>query len=369
MKKIIVVFGTRPEAIKLCSLVLELKKNHEFKTLVLVTAQHREMLDQVLSIFNVVPDYDLNIMGVNQTLFDITSRVLVETGKILEKERPDFVIVQGDTTTTFATALAAFYLQIKVLHVEAGLRTYNKYSPFPEELNRKMTGVIADFHFAATERNKSNLLKEGVPETNISVTGNTVIDSLLWVKEKMLKNQSGYTQLDALDLDRKIILITGHRRENFGIEFENICNAIKKIALTYKDIDVVYPVHFNPNVRKPVNAILAGIPNVKIIEPLEYEPFVFLMIKSFLIITDSGGIQEEAPSLGKPVLVIRNTTERQEAVEAGCVKLVGTNLENIFNEAKKLIENEEEYIAMARIENPYGDGKACEKISHRIKDL
>jgi UDP-N-acetylglucosamine 2-epimerase (non-hydrolysing) len=363
MKKIMIVFGTRPECIKLCPIVIKLKEyaNH-FQTVVCVTAQHREMLDQALRIFGVEPDYDLQIMKVNQDLFHLTSRILIEMKNIIDNEKPDLLLVQGDTTTTFTAALAAYYYKIKIGHVEAGLRTHNKYSPFPEEINRTLTTVVADFHFAATVENKKNLIREGIAEDKIIVTGNTVIDALQWVVAKVRSNDQKYSDLERIDFNKKVILITGHRRENFGVEFRNICSALKIIALAHPEFELVYPVHFNPNVREPVNKILSEVPNIKLLNPLEYGTFVYLMHKSYFIITDSGGIQEEAPSLGKPVLVIRNTTERQEAVKAGCAKLVGTKTENIVKEAEKLISSADHYNRMAKVNNPYGDGRASDRI-------
>lgn len=363
MKKILIVFGTRPEAIKLCPLVLELRKHADrFNTVVCVTAQHREMLDQVLNIFNITPDYDLDLMQKDQTLFDVTSNCLVKIGKVIEKEKPDILIVQGDTTTTFSAALAAYYSKVKVGHVEAGLRTYNKYSPFPEEVNRRLSTVVSDLHFAPTQTNKNNLVLENIPENNIIVTGNTVIDALFWVIGKINKENKSYKEFQDIDFNKKIILVTGHRRENFGKGFENICTAIKKIAQNHSDVEIVYPVHLNPNVRKPVNQILAGVSNIKLIEPLEYEPFVYLMNKSYFIISDSGGIQEEAPSIGKPVLVTRDTTERPEAVDVGAVKLVGTEIEEICAAAEMLLNDPVSYNRMASIQNPYGKGHSCQII-------
>lgn len=345
MKKILIVFGTRPEAIKMAPLVKEFEKyKEEFQMKVCVTAQHREMLDQVLEIFEIKPDYDLNIMKQGQDLYDVTSRVLTELKPVLEDFNPDVVLVHGDTTTGFASSLASYYKQIKVGHVEAGLRTGDIYSPFPEEMNRKLIGSIATYHFSPTETSAENLRKEGINEGNIFITGNTVIDALKLVIEKIktresLKNsleeivkKSGYTENT-----NKMILVTGHRRENFGEGFLNICKALKQLAKDNKDVDIVYPVHLNPNVRKPVNEMLKDIKNVYLIEPLEYEPFIYLMSKSYLVLTDSGGIQEEAPSLGKPVLVMRDTTERPEAVEAGTVKLVGTDFYKIIYEVEKLL--------------------------------
>jgi UDP-N-acetylglucosamine 2-epimerase (non-hydrolysing) len=363
MKRILIIFGTRPEAIKLCPLVHQLYRyKNKFKTSVCITAQHRQMLDQVLDIFHLIPDHDLNLMTNNQTLFDITSRILIETGKIIESEKPDILIVQGDTTTTFASALAAFYHKVPVGHVEAGLRTYNKYAPFPEEINRKLTSAITDIHFTPTTLTERNLIAEGIQQDRIRVTGNTVIDALLMVKDQLLKENNTFQELAQIDFTKKIILVTGHRRENFGSEFENICHALKTIAGRHKEIEIVYPVHLNPNVRRPVFSILKDIENIKLIEPLDYKPFLSLMNRSNFIITDSGGIQEEAPSLGKPVLVMRNTTERPEAVEAGAVKIVGTNIESIISASEILIQNKTEYKKMAKEKNPYGDGKACQRI-------
>lgn len=361
------IFGTRPEAIKLCPLVKELKNQKEkFETIVCVTAQHREMLDQVLDVFDVKPDYDLNIMKNDQTLFDITCRCLTEIGAVINKEKPDIVLVQGDTTTTFVTSLAAYYNKVKIGHVEAGLRTGNKYSPFPEEINRRITSVIADLHFAPTQKSKNNLLSEGVREENIVVTGNTVIDALLWVRKKIQNERKEYKELDSIDFTQKIILVTGHRRENFGQDLINICEALKNIATKYNDIEIVYPVHLNPNVSKPVYNLLSGINNINLLKPLDYEPFVYLMVKSHFIISDSGGIQEEAPSLGKPVLVTRNTTERPEAVETGAVKLVGTDRNKIIRETEKLLNDPQYYHRMALLQNPYGDGHACERIINSL---
>ena len=364
MKKVMLVFGTRPEAIKLCPLVIELRKHQDaFDTVVCVTAQHRQMLDQFLNIFEVIPDYDLDIMKEHQTLFDITSRVLTETNRVLTKEKPDVVIVQGDTTTTFAVSLCAYYNQISVGHVEAGLRTGNKYSPFPEEVNRKLTGAIADLHFAPTKWAKNNLLAENIPEEKIVVTGNTVIDALLTVRQKIQTNHKDYgTLFSGIDLGKRIILVTGHRRENFGQAFVNFCIALKTLACKYPDIEIVYPVHFNPNVRRPVNDILKDVVNIKLIEPLDYEPFIYLLDKCYFIITDSGGIQEEAPSLGKPVLVTRDTTERPEAVGAGSAKLVGTDKDIIILEAERLLNDSKHYSKMSNVQNPFGDGNACERI-------
>ena len=370
MKKILIVFGTRPEAIKMAPLVKEFKKdNNNFETRVCVTAQHRQMLDQVLEIFDIVPEYDLNIMKPGQDLYDITANVLVGIGDVLSDFKPDIVFVHGDTSTTFSASLAAFYSKIKVGHIEAGLRTYDIYSPWPEEGNRQLTGVLANYHFAPTQQSKTNLLQEGKNQSDIYVTGNTVIDALMYVlqridnqfelKEKIKAKISSQYQLDEA---RRVILVTGHRRENFGQGFINICQGLKEIAKKNPDIDIVYPVHLNPNVQQPVNEILSDITNVYLIDPLQYEEFIYLMSQSYFIITDSGGIQEEAPSLGKPVLVMRDTTERPEAVEAGTVKLVGCDKVTLVNEAQKLLHDNEEYGKMARAHNPYGDGKASVRI-------
>ena len=377
MKTILLVFGTRPEAIKMAPLVKKLQSQPEnFKTVVAVTGQHRQMLDQVLQIFDIVPNYDLNIMQANQDLYDVTSRVLVGMRDVLKEVQPDVVLVHGDTTTSTAAALAAFYQQIPVGHVEAGLRTYNIYSPWPEEMNRQMTGRIATYHFAPTPLAKSNLLYENVAENKILVTGNTVIDALHIVTKRLAEDaelqqfvqgelaEFGY-DVNRLNNGRKLVLITGHRRENFGEGFLNICHAIKNLAERYPDTDFVYPVHLNPNVRKPVFEILGDgtEKNIFLIEPLQYLPFVYMMERSYLILTDSGGVQEEAPGLGKPVLVMRNTTERPEAVEAGTVLLVGTDREKIEQGVIDLMEQPEVYRKMSEAVNPYGDGKASERIS------
>lgn len=375
MKTLLLVFGTRPEAIKMCPLVLEFKKHPDvFNTLVCVTGQHREMLDQVLNLFEIKPDYDLNIMKPNQDLYDITSNVLLGMRDVLTEAKPDVVFVHGDTTTSSATALAAFYKQIPVAHIEAGLRTGNIYSPWPEEMNRLITGRIATYNFAPTPLSRQNLLKENVDDSKITVTGNTVIDALHWVVNKISSNADlakslkqemlsfGY-DVSRLEQGRRLVLITGHRRENFGEGFLNICHSIKHLSEKYPDVDFVYPVHLNPNVRKPVFDILASIENVFLIEPLSYLPFVFMMEKSHLLLTDSGGVQEEAPGLGKPVLVMRNTTERPEAVDAGTVILVGTDKDKIINGVSDLLENKNGlYDRMAHAVNPYGDGKACGRV-------
>lgn len=365
-KRILVVFGTRPEAIKMAPLVHALVADERFDVKVCVTAQHREMLDQVLGLFEICPDYDLNLMKPGQDLTDITCGILQGLKPVLEKFKPDYVLVHGDTATTLSTTLAAYYQQIKVGHVEAGLRTGNIYSPWPEEGNRKLTGSIADLHFAPTETSKQNLLAENVEPSNIIVTGNTVIDALLNVVAKLDKNvelnNALQMQFDFLDVTKRLVLITGHRRESFGGGFERICEAIAQMAKSSPDVEFVYPMHLNPNVREPVNRLLDGLSNVFLIEPLDYLPFVYLMNKSYILLTDSGGIQEEAPSLGKPVLVMRDTTERPEAVDAGTVKLVGTNVEKIVNTLSELLSNENAYKLMSFAHNPYGDGKACTRI-------
>ena len=376
MKCILLVLGTRPEAIKMAPLVKEFQKYPEtFKTIVCVTGQHREMLDQVLRIFDIQPDYDLNIMKQGQDLYDVTARVLTGMREVLKETQPDIVLVHGDTTTSTAAALAAFYQQIPVGHVEAGLRTHNIYSPWPEEMNRQITGRIATYHFAPTSLSKDNLLQEGVSEERIIVTGNTVIDALYMVVEK-IKNDgilscelekvlkaSGY-DIGRLSDGRKLVLITGHRRENFGDGFISMCKAIKSLSEKYPEVDFVYPMHLNPNVRKPIYEVFGESQraNLFFIEPLEYLSFVYLMEKSAIVLTDSGGIQEEAPGLGKPVLVMRDTTERPEALEAGTVKLVGTDYDKIVNEVSGLLDNQEYYEKMSKAVNPYGDGKACSRI-------
>jgi UDP-N-acetylglucosamine 2-epimerase (non-hydrolysing) len=375
MKKLLIVFGTRPEAIKMAPLVKELRRSDEhFITKVCITAQHREMLDQVLSVFDIVPDYDLNIMKPGQDLYDITAGVLKGMKDVLTDFRPDLVLVHGDTTTSASAALASFYQQIPVGHVEAGLRTGNIYAPWPEEMNRMLTRCLTRFHFTPTETSKKNLLKENVDEKSVVVTGNTVIDALFMILDKIKRDERLQATIKEEIIKKgfnngsdRIILITGHRRENFGEGFINICLAIKEIAQKYGEIDLLYPVHLNPNVQKPVYEILGDIKNVSLISPIEYMPFIYLMNKSFLILTDSGGIQEEAPSLGKPVLVMRETTERPEAVDAGTVKLVGTNKDLIVNEVSKLIEQPEYYSSMAMAHNPYGDGKAVLRIVDFLK--
>ncbi|NOR68575.1 MAG: UDP-N-acetylglucosamine 2-epimerase (non-hydrolyzing) [Methylomarinum sp.] len=367
MKKILLVFGTRPEAIKMAPLIKELKKDQNtFLIKVCVTAQHREMLDQVLDLFEISADYDLNIMKQGQDLYDITTNVLLGMKTVLNDFSPDLVLVHGDTTTTFATSLAAFYKKINVGHIEAGLRTGNIYSPWPEEANRKLTSVLTKYHFVPTETSKSNLINEGYLEENIYVTGNTVIDSLLMTKEKIDKDTDLNKELDRqfsfLDKNKKMILVTGHRRESFGDGFERICEALQITAKNYPNVQIVYPMHLNPNVREPVNRILKGINNIFLIEPQEYLPFVYLMNCAYIILTDSGGVQEEAPSLGKPVLVMRDTTERPEAVIAGTVKLVGTDIVKITANISELMDNAEAYQLMSFSHNPYGDGNACQRI-------
>ena len=367
MKKILLVFGTRPEAIKMAPLALQLKQQGgSFEVKVCVTGQHRQMLDQVLKLFNLRPDFDLNLMKAGQTLSDITSGVLKGLEDVFAEWTPDVVLVHGDTATTFAASLAAYYHKIKIGHVEAGLRTGNIYSPWPEEANRKLTGSLANYHFAPTQSSYNNLIKENTDPENIVITGNTVIDALLKVKEKVETDQEIIAQFEKkfnfLDKSKKLILVTGHRRENFGQGFLNICTALANIAKQYPDVQIVYPVHLNPNVQEPVNALLSGIQNIHLIAPQDYLPFVYLMNRSYLILTDSGGIQEEAPSLGKPVLVMRDTTERPEAVEAGTVKLVGTDAILIEKSIIELLENTNLYKKMATAHNPYGDGKASFRI-------
>ncbi len=378
MKKVMLVFGTRPEAIKMAPLVKEFQKHPEtFETIVCVTGQHREMLDQVLQIFEITPDHDLNIMKQGQDLYDVTARVLTGMRDVLKETQPDVVLVHGDTTTSTAAALAAFYQQIPVGHVEAGLRTHNIYSPWPEEMNRQITGRIATYNFAPTALSRENLLREAVCEDSITVTGNTVIDALYWVVDKMKADKeldaelatilakSGY-DVNRLTDGKKLVLITGHRRENFGDGFINMCTAIKDLTQKYPEVDFVYPMHLNPNVRKPIHEVfgedLNNLGNMFFIEPLEYLSFVYLMEKSTIVLTDSGGIQEEAPGLGKPVLVMRDTTERPEALEAGTVKLVGTNYNKIVSEVSALLDDEAYYNEMSHAVNPYGDGLACGRI-------
>lgn len=372
--KVLIVFGTRPEAIKLAPVILKLKnQNSKFITKICVTAQHREMLDQVLNLFEIEPDYDLNIMKNNQSLFAVTADGLRKLEKVLKKEKPDIILVQGDTTTTFVATLAAYYLKIKIGHIEAGLRTNDKFNPFPEEINRRLTDCLADLYFAPTPKAKENLIKEGVDESKIFVTGNTVIDALLTTIRKQ-KNKKIQKALEKTFLTKygisfdykKLILVTGHRRESFGKDFSNICYGLKKIAINNNDVQIVYPVHLNPNVQRPVKKILNNINNIHLIEPLDYFSFVWLMNQAYLILTDSGGIQEEAPILGKPVLVMRKTTERPEGIKAGTAKLIGVDREKIFSETMKLLRDKNLYQKMAKASNPYGDGKAAQRIVNII---
>ena len=382
MKKVMLVFGTRPEAIKMAPLVKEFQKQPKrVETVVCVTGQHREMLDQVLKIFDIKPDYDLNIMKQGQDLYDVTARVLTGMRDVLKEVKRDVVLVHGDTTTSTAAALAAFYQQIPVGHVEAGLRTHNIYSPWPEEMNRLLTGRLATYHFSPTPLSRNNLIKESVDDRNIIITGNTVIDALYWVVDKIKNNKeldneledilskAGY-DVNRLNNGKKLVLITGHRRENFGDGFINMCTAIKDLTVKYPDLDFVYPMHLNPNVRKPIHEVfgenLSGLKNMFFIEPLEYLSFVYLMEKSSIVLTDSGGIQEEAPGLGKPVLVMRDTTERPEALDAGTVKLVGTDYNKIVNEVSSLIDDKAAYEKMSKAVNPYGDGLACGRIVNAL---
>ncbi|MFV0262271.1 MAG: non-hydrolyzing UDP-N-acetylglucosamine 2-epimerase [Kluyvera sp.] len=370
--KVLTVFGTRPEAIKMAPLVHALAKDPHFEAKVCVTAQHREMLDQVLHLFSIVPDYDLNIMSPGQGLTEITCRILQGLKPVLESFKPDVVLVHGDTTTTAAASLAAFYQRIPVGHVEAGLRTGDLYSPWPEEANRTLTGHLAMYHFAPTETSRQNLLRENLSDKRIFVTGNTVIDALFWVRDRVMNDERLRADLAQrypfLSSDKKMILVTGHRRESFGQGFEQICHALAEIAATNPDVQIVYPVHLNPNVSEPVNRILGHIDNVMLIEPQDYLPFVWLMNHAWLILTDSGGIQEEAPALGKPVLVMRDTTERPEAVDAGTVRLVGTDSQRIVDDVTRLLRDDEEYQRMSRAHNPYGDGRACERILAALKN-
>lgn len=372
MIKNLIVFGTRPEAIKMAPLVKEFKKHAGlFDTRVCVTAQHREMLDQVLDFFEIIPDYDLDLMKPNQNLYSLTTDIILGLKPLLEDFKPDYVYVHGDTTTTMATSIAAFYSGAKVCHVEAGLRTHNKLSPFPEEINRQVTGRIADIHFAPTITSKNNLLQENIAESTVLITGNTVIDALLESANRVqeIKNEEIDFLKKEIDFSKRIILVTGHRRENHGNGFINICAALKEIALSNSDVQIIYPVHLNPNVKGPVYEILGDVSNIKLINPLAYPAFVWLMNQAALIITDSGGVQEEAPSLGKPVLVMRDTTERPEAVEAGTVILVGTDKDKIIQQCKDLLNDQEQYEKMSALHNPYGDGKACERIVNYIKEV
>lgn len=365
-KRVLTVFGTRPEAIKMAPLVHALANDERFDAKVCVTAQHREMLDQVLELFEITPDYDLNLMKAGQTLNDVTAGILLKLKPVLEEFKPDVVLVHGDTATTFAASLAAYYEQIAVGHVEAGLRTGNIYSPWPEEANRRLTGTLSNYHFAPTETSKENLLKENFSADDIYVTGNTVIDALLMIKDKIENDADLNATLASLfpfiDENKKLILVTGHRRESFGGGFERICEALAITAKKHPETQIIYPMHLNPNVREPVNRILAGIDNIFLIEPQQYLPFIYLMSRSHIILTDSGGIQEEAPSLGKPVFVMRDTTERPEAVAAGTVKLVGTDIDVITSSLDELLTNDDIYHAMSKAHNPYGDGQACQRI-------
>ncbi|MFS1423640.1 non-hydrolyzing UDP-N-acetylglucosamine 2-epimerase [Shewanella sp. 10N.286.48.B5] len=369
-KKVLTVFGTRPEAIKMAPLVHALASDERFEAKCCVTAQHREMLDQVLELFEITPDYDLNLMKAGQTLNDVTSRIVQELKPVLQDFKPDVVLVHGDTATTFAASLAAYYEQIEVGHVEAGLRTGNIYSPWPEEANRRLTGVLTKYHFAPTETSKENLLKENFDPANIIVTGNTVIDALLMVKDKIENDEDLNTalknQFPILDESKKLILVTGHRRESFGGGFERICEALAITAKAHPESQILYPMHLNPNVREPVNRILGDVSNIHLIEPQQYLPFIYLMSRAHIILTDSGGIQEEAPSLGKPVLVMRDTTERPEAVEAGTVKLVGTDVDVIVSNLHELLTSELAYKEMSFAHNPYGDGEACQRILNEL---
>lgn len=377
-KKVMLVFGTRPEAIKMAPLCHALRAEPDaFETLVCVTAQHRQMLDQVLSVFDIVPDIDLNLMKPGQDLFDVTTSVLLGMRDVLQEHKPDILLVHGDTTTTLAAAMAGFYAGVPVGHIEAGLRTHDLYAPFPEEFNRQVASKLARWHFAPTATSRNNLIAERVPDEQITVTGNTVIDALFWVLERIESDPvRGQSIIDVLDqrlpfdwqADR-FVLITGHRRENFGDGFLQICHALRDLANSYPAVRFVYPVHLNPNVQKPVHEILEGLSNVHLVDPLDYEPFVYLLKNAYLVITDSGGIQEEAPSLGKPVLVMRDVTERPEAVDAGTVRLVGAHRDSIVKSIADLLDNEESYAAMARAHNPYGDGKACERIISILKGI
>lgn len=370
-KKNLIIFGTRPEAIKMAPLVRAFRANTWFETKVCVTAQHREMLDQVLGFFEIIPDYDLNLMKPGQNLYGLTAAIITELQPILEEFQPDYVYVHGDTTTTMASSIAAFYSGAKVCHIEAGLRTFNKYSPFPEEINRSITGRVADYHFAPTKTSFDNLIKENINKESIIITGNTVIDALMASSAKVesIIDDEIEKLKKTISFDKRIILVTGHRRENHGEGFINICKGLKEIVTSIPDVQIIYPVHLNPKVLKPVHEILGGLPNVHLIAPLAYPAFVWLMNKSELIITDSGGVQEEAPSLGKPVLVMRDTTERPEAVEAGTVILVGTNTSKIVKEAKNLLQDPNLYKSMSRLHNPYGDGSASKRIVEFIEGL
>lgn len=369
MKKNLIVFGTRPEAIKMAPLVKEFEKHEGFETKVCVTAQHREMLDQVLEFFDITPEYDLDLMKPGQNLYGLTADIITGLKPVLEEYQPDYIYVHGDTTTTMAASIAGFYSGAKVVHVEAGLRTHNKRSPFPEEANRQITGRIADIHLAPTEASKDNLLKENIDATTVTITGNTVIDALLYSSEKVkdYNNEEIESLKMQIDAGKRLILVTGHRRENHGDGFIRICEALKEIAEKNPDVQIIYPVHLNPKVKGPVHEILEKVSNIDLIAPLSYPSFVWLMNQAYMIITDSGGVQEEAPSLGKPVLVMRDTTERPEAVDAGTVILVGTDKQKIITEAQALLDDKDKYKEMSSLHNPYGDGKACERIVEFIK--
>jgi len=367
--RILSIFGTRPEAIKMAPVITALDKHPDIDSKVCATAQHREMLDQVLNTFSIIPDFDLNIMTKQQDLIQITNQVLLETKNIIEKTKPDWILVHGDTTTAFSASLAAFYAKIPVGHVEAGLRSHDNYAPFPEEMNRKFSDLIANLHFAPTKSAANNLLKENIPKSKIIITGNTVIDSLLFIVDRLRKDvklqKEMEKQFSFLDKSKQLILVTGHRRENFGIGFENICNGLLSLS-NRSDVEIIYPVHFNPNVRNPVERLLTNNCNIYLIDPLDYVPFVYLMEQCYFIITDSGGIQEEAPALGKPVLVMRNVTERPEAIEEGTVRLIGTDKQKLVYEANLLLDNSKHYKTMSKAHNPYGDGQASERIVHGL---
>ena len=371
IKKILFVLGTRPEAIKVAPLIKEFKNNKNFNVCVVSTGQHKEMLNQVIDFFNIQVDYELNLMTPNQSLNQLSGKILDSLKSVLDKEKPDYVFVHGDTTTTAFASIASFYNQIKICHIEAGLRTFNKYSPFPEEINRQVTSRISEYHFAPTEKSKFNLLKENIDSNSILVTGNTVIDALLQSIDKIKKNKNSTINYLEKKIDNcnEIILVTGHRRENHGLGFENICKALKKISIIKPNVKIIYPVHLNPKVKDPVNKYLGNLENILLIEPLDYQSFIWLMDRSKIIITDSGGVQEEAPSLGKPVLVLRDITERPEAVDAGTVILVGTDENLIIKETIDLLENKERFEKMSKLHNPYGDGKASERIVKFLKEL
>ena len=370
-KKNLIIFGTRPEAIKMAPLVNKFLADDRFETKVCVTGQHREMLDQVLTFFDIKSDYDLSLMKPNQNLYNLTAEVISGLKSVLDSYKPDYVFVHGDTTTTMAASIAGFYSEAKVCHIEAGLRTHNMLSPFPEEMNRQVTGRVASYHFAPTIKSQENLIKENVSKENILVTGNTVIDSLFESSKRVknLKNDETHALMSLIDFEKKILLVTGHRRENHGQGFINICAALKEIAVDNPNVEIVYPVHLNPNVLKPVNELLGDVKNIHLVKPLSYPSFIWLMNQSYLIITDSGGVQEEAPSLGKPVLVMRDTTERPEAIEAGTVILVGTDTNKIIKETQELLDDSKKYEKMSSLHNPYGDGKACQRIIEFIYNL